>query len=207
MPEEKDRKVEDKKIDEKKVDRAERLRDEEKKDEKKEKRFAKLSSPLVKVIILGIIFLTLLSVTTGVSVYMIKNITPTNWEQTGVETKNVEEQKVQIQEKKQEPLKTYRIEEPFKLVLYDKDGNTYSMSMKIAFGLKKDHVEDVLIELEARFSEIKDIILQTIYSQNPAELIYINGQISLKIEIKNKVNAILIRPIERVYFEDFVISK
>lgn len=167
----------------------------------------RLSSPMAKLIILVIIALALIGTTVGTSVYLLNRVTPNDWETKGGVPADLESSRIKIDGKKSPPMSTYRIEDPFKLVLYDKDQNPYNLMIQVAFGIKPKHYDEVHTELEARFSEIKDIIVQTIYSQNPPELVDIKGQTNLKIEIKNRINQVLIRPIDKVYFEDIVVSR
>lgn len=92
--------------------------------------------------------------------------------------------------------------ETFVLNLSDKKQRFIRISMSLEYALK-DHLE----EIENRMPQIKDAILMLIPSKTSEELKMIDGKITLRKDLLEKLNAIFKEKIiTNIYFTEFVIQ-
>lgn len=78
--------------------------------------------------------------------------------------------------------------------------------LRIALAIEYRGGEEQGAELKKQEAQIKDIIITTVTNKNRMELLSENGKESLRREILNRVNEVAARPIQNIFFTEFLLE-
>jgi flagellar basal body-associated protein FliL len=99
-------------------------------------------------------------------------------------------------------------------------GDTYTLSrmdlnlgnpienryLRVAVSIEFRGGEEQLDELKQREPQIKDIIITTVTNKTRLELLSENGKEDLRRELMNRINEVCDRPIQNIYFTEFLVE-
>ncbi len=78
--------------------------------------------------------------------------------------------------------------------------------LRIACAIEYRGGEEQAAELKKREIQIKDIIITTVTSKSRMQLLSENGKELLRREILNKINEVADKPIQNVFFTEFLVE-